>query len=279
MKPTNRKITPLVLALLTAGLTIGLISWDYKQSPGQYQQSMNDTTPKKKSIDREKKVRDLDDVLDELDRADFKMDMEKMQKEIAEAMKEIDGDKIKMEIDKAMKEVDMAKIQKEVQESLAKVDFKKIQEEVAEAMKDFDAAKIQKEVQESLAKVDWEKMKLEIEKVKDIDMKKMTEEMKKVLEEMKELGPKMQKEMEKAKVEMEKAKAEMKEFKVFVDGLNEDGLINKKEAYTLKHKDGELVINGKKATEQTYSKYRNFLDKHKKFNIEKSDDDFDIDID
>jgi hypothetical protein len=260
MKPTNRKTTPLVLALLTAGLTIGLVSWDYKQAPGQYQQSKNDTTPKKKT-DREKKVRDLDDVLDELDKADFDINMEKVQKEI----------------EKAMKEIDMAKIQREVQESLAKVDFKKIQEEMKEAMKDFDAAKIQKEVQESLAKVDWEKMKLEIEKVKDIDMKKMTEEMKKVQEEMKELGPKMQKEMEKAKVEIEKAKAEMKEYKGFVDGLNDDGLINKKEAYTLKHKDGELFINGKKATEQTYNKYRTFLEKHKKFDIEKSDDDFDID--
>jgi hypothetical protein len=278
MKPTNRKTTPLVLALLTAGLTIGLVSWDYKQSPGQYQQSMNDTIPKKKT-DREKKVRDLDDVLDELDRADMKADFEKAMKEAAKALKEFDGAKIKLEIDKALMEVDMAKIQKEVQESLAKVDFKKIQEEVAQAMKEVDVAKIQKEVQESLAKVDWEHMKLEMEKVKDIDMKKMTEEMKKVQEEMKELGPKMQKEMEKAKVEIEKAKAEMKEFKGFVDGLNDDGLINKKEAYTLKHKDGELFINGKKATEQTHNKYRTFLEKHKKFNIEKSEDDFDIDID
>ena len=279
MKPTNLKNTPLVIALLTAGLTIGLVSWDYKQTPGQYQQSMTDTTPKKKVADREKKVRDLDDVLDQLDAADIKVDMEKMQKEIAEAMKSIDGDKIKMEIEKAMKNVDMVKIQKEVQESLAKVDFDKIKTEVAEAMQNIDIAKIQKEVQESLAKVDWDKMKLEIEKVKDIDIKKMSEDMKKIQDEMKELGPKMQREMEKAKVEMEKAKIEMKEYKAFVDGLNADGLINKKDVYTLKHKDGELLINGKKATEQTYNKYRSFLEKHKNFNIEKSDDDFDIDVD
>ena len=110
-------------------------------------------------------------------------------------------------------------------------------------------------------------------------MKKLDEEMKKLREEMKELGPKLEKEMQKAKVEIEKAKAEIKEYKAFVDGLENDGLINKKEGYTLKHKDGELFINGKKATEQTYNKYRNFLEKHKKFNIEKSDDDFDIDMD
>jgi hypothetical protein len=103
--------------------------------------------------------------------------------------------------------------------------------------------------------------------------------MKKVQEEMKEMGPKIQKEMEKAKVEIEKAKREMKEYKEFVDGLESDGLINKKEGYTIKHKDGELIINGKKVSEQVYSKYRSFLEKHKKFNIEKSNDDFNIDTD
>ena len=85
--------------------------------------------------------------------------------------------------------------------------------------------------------------------------------------------------MQKAKVEIEKAKTTLKEYKGFVDGLENDGLINRKEGYTLKHKDGELFINGKKATEQTYKKYRSFLDKHKKFNIDKKDDDFDLDID
>jgi chromosome segregation ATPase len=279
MKPTTFLNGRLLLVLATLGLTVGLVSWDYKRSPGKYQQSLNDTTPKKKSIEREKKIRDLDDVLDELNAVDMKEEMEKAMKQIAEAMKSIDGDKIRMEIDKAMKEVDMVKIQKEVQESLAKVDFNKIKDEVAAAMKDLDMAKIQKEVQESLAKIDWDKMKTEIKEMKEVDMKKLDEEMKKLGEEMKELGPKMEKEMEKAKEEIEKAKAEIKEYKAFVNGLENDGLINKKEGYTLKHKDGELFINDKKATEQTYSKYRNFLEKHKKFSIKKTDDDFDIDMD
>ena len=279
MKPRTSFNGRLLLVLLTVGLTVGLVSWDYKQTPGKYQQSATDTTPKKKSIDREKKIRDLDDVLDELNAVDMKEEMEKAKKEIAEAMKNFDGDKIRLEIDKAMKEVDMAKIQKEMQESLAKVDFNKIKEEVANALKEVDMAKIQKEVQESLAKVDFDKIKLEMEKVKDIDMKKFDADMKKMREEMKELGPKLEKEMEKAKVEMEKAKIEIKESKAFVDGLDNDGLINKKEGYTLKHKEGELFINGKKASEQTYSKYRSFLEKHKKFSIDKSDDDFDIDMD
>jgi hypothetical protein len=279
MKPTKFTTGRLLLALLITGLSIGLVSWDHKQSPGHFQQAINDTVPKTKSGDREKKIRDLDDVLDELNNADMKVNMENVRKEIEEAMKKIDGDKIKMEIEKAMKEVDMDKIRKEVEASIAKVDFDKIKMEIADAMKEIDVAKIQKEVQESLAKVDWEKAKEEMNKVKDIDMKQVEKEMEKVKVEMKDLGPQIEKEMEKAKVEIEKAKGEIKEYKEFVNGLESDGLINKKEGYSLEHKDGELFINGKKASEQTYNKYRSFLDKHKKFTIKKDDDDFDINMD
>ncbi len=279
MKPTTLTTGRLFLVLLTAGLTIGLISWDHKQSPDRFRQSMNDTTPKKKSVDSGKKIRDLDDVLDELDNADRKVDMEKVKQEIAEALQKIDMDKIKIEVEKALKEVDMAKIQKEVQESLAKVDFDKVKTEMAQAMKELDMAKIQQEVKESLSKVNWDELKAEMEKVKNIDRKKLDEELQKAQEEMKNLQPQLEKEMGKAKVEIEKAKTEIREFKGFVDGLEKDGLISKKEGYTLKHKDGELFINGKKASEQTYSKYRDFLEKHKKFSIEKSDDNFNIDKD
>lgn len=276
MKPKILLSGRFVLVVLTVCLSVVLVSWDYNQSPGQYEQSVNDTTPKN---NREKKVRDLDDALDELDRIDFKADFEKAMKEAAKALKEFDGAKIKLEIDKALMEIDFEKIKKDVQESLAKVDFNKIKAEIADAMAEVDMVKIQKEVKESLAKVDWEEMKDEIAKVKNIDMKKMEADMKKLSVEMKELGPKMEKEMQKAKVEIEKAKVTLKEYKGFVDGLEKDGLINRKEGYTLQHKDGELFINGKKATDQTYSKYRSFLDKHKKFNIDKNDDDFDLDID
>ena len=123
--------------------------------------------------------------------------------------------------------------------------------------------------------MEWDKMKVEFDKVKDIDMKKMQLDMEKVQAELGKIGP----ELEKAKVEIEKAKQEMKEYKEFVDGLEKDGLINKKDEYTIKHDNDELFINGKKASDATYKKYKSFLDKHKKFTIEKSDDDFNIDID
>ena len=47
----------------------------------------------------------------------------------------------------------------------------------------------------------------------------------------------------------------------------------------MKHIDGVLEINGKKAADSVYNKYRSFLEKHKKFTIKKDSDDFDIDMD
>jgi hypothetical protein len=299
MKPGSITAGRILLTLLAAGTIFTLISWDHKQSPNHFQQKqyVNDTTPKGKKIEREKKVRDLDDVLDELDDIDIKIEMEKALKEVQKALKEIDGQKIRLEIEKAMKEVDMEKIQKEVQESMAKmnIDMEKMQKELKESMKEFDGEKlkleiekamkdvdmekIQKEVKESMAKIDWKEMKKEMDEAKKVDLADLDKEMADVKKEMEKIGPEIEKEMKKAKVEIEKAKEEMKEYKTFVDGLDKDGLIKKNESYSIKHKDGELIINGKKASNETYLKYRSFLEKHKKFNIEKSDDDFDIDVD
>lgn len=279
MKAMMQRNGHLLLALAALILTAGLVSWDQYRSPQQYGQQLNDTTPKKKSADRDKKVRDLDDVLDELNDADMKVDREKIRQNIEEAMRAIDMDKIKADIEKAMKEVDIDKIRQEVEASLAKVDFDKIKTRIAEAMKEFDGEKIKQQIRESMEKVDWDNIKEEMKKVKDIDMKKMQEEMEKAREEMKEIQPRIEKEMEKARTEIEKAKVEIRAYKEFVDGLDKDGLINKKEGYTLKHKEGELFINGKKAPESVYNKYRAFLEKHKQFSIDKSDDDFDIDMD
>lgn len=258
------------LPLLAVTLTIALVSWDHQQNPGDYsrQYQAADTTPKKKT---DRKIRDLDEALEELDKVDLKMDMEKMHRELANALKAIDGEKIRMDVEKAMKDVDFEKIRKEVEQSIAKIDWDKIKAEV-----DFD--KIRAEVKESVEKIDWEKMKKELDEVKNLKIE-IGDEMKKVEEELKKLGPQIREELDKAKVEIEKAKAEMKEYKEFVDGLEKEGLLNKKDNYTIRHKDGELTVNGKKVSEQVYNKYRPFLEKHKNFSIEKSDDDFNIDFD
>ena len=184
-------------------------------------------------------------------------------------MKNLDMKKMQLDMEKAMHDVDFEKIQKEIEQSMAKIDFSNMEKEMSKAMKEIDAVKIQKEVQESMQKIDFDKMKIEMEHMKDIDMEKMQANLSKI-------GPEIEKSLENAKVGVEKAKAEYKEF---VDGLEKDGLINKKEEYSIKHDNGELFINGKKASDATYKKYKTFLDKREKFTIEKSDDDFNIHID
>lgn len=274
MKPTIFRHTRIALALLILVVTLGLVSWDIKRAGGQQRQNYTDTVPK-----TDKKIRDLDDVIDELNAIDLQEHMLKAQKEIAEAMKKIDGDKMRLEIEKAMREVDLSKLRKDIEESLSKVDMEKVKKELTEAMKDFDAAKVQRDLENSIAKVNWDKIKAELEKVEKIDMSQVRDEMKKVEEKLKDLGPQLEKEMDKARIEIEKAKVEIKEYKDFIDGLEKDGLLNKKESYTIKHKDGELTVNGKKASAEIYNKYRAFLEKHKAFTIEKSEDNFNIDND
>src|ERR1044071_1977194 len=97
-----------------------LVSWDHKQSPGIPGQTFNDTVPKTKGIERDKKVRDLDDVLRELDNVDLKMNLENAQKQIDEAMKSLDGEKIRAQVEKAMKDVDMEKIQQQYKDEIGR---------------------------------------------------------------------------------------------------------------------------------------------------------------
>ncbi|HEU4633658.1 MAG TPA: hypothetical protein VFS22_06720, partial [Flavisolibacter sp.] len=68
-------------------------------------------------------------------------------------------------------------------------------------------------------------------------------------------------------------------YKSFIDGLDKDGLINKKETYTIEYKGGELTINGKKQPGEIVSKYSDFLKGHKDFTIKKDEDNFNIDND
>ncbi|MBC7946889.1 MAG: hypothetical protein H7Y42_03340 [Chitinophagaceae bacterium] len=299
MKPGSIAAGRILLGALAISTSIVLMSWDGRQQADRFeqQQTTKDSLPKGKKADKEKKARDLDEVLEELDAVNIDLEMEKAMKEMQNALKNFDGAKIKLDIEKAMKEIDFTKIQKEVQESMAKlhIDMDKLHEELKTGMKELDGKefkmemenllkevdmqKIQKEVQESLSKMDWDKMKKELDEVKKIDFSELEKEMEKVKIEMKELGPKIEKELQGAKIEIEKAKAELKEFKTFVDGLEKDGLIKKNETYTIRHENGELFINDKKASSETYNKYKTFLHKHKDFNLKKTDDDFDLDID
>jgi hypothetical protein len=262
MKPGSIKTGKTTLVVLFFGaIAFALISWGRQQKPGNSGkiQQVQDTIPEKK----DRKIRDLDEAISELERVDINEHVEKALKEPSAALKQIDAEKMKLDVEKSLKEVD----------------FDKIKMEVDKAMKEIDAAKIERQVKESIAKIDFEKMKAEFEKVKEIDLAKVDAELAKARKEMEKAGPEIEKELKKARVEIEKAKAEMKEYKRFVDGLSNDGLINKKTGYTISHEDEKLTINGKQASASTYNKYKTFLEKHKKFRIKKDLDDFDLDTD
>lgn len=262
MKPGPNSNRRHLLALGIVAFTLTLVSWDRHQSPdgNGRQQVYNDTIPQK---NRDRKVRDLDEAIQELDNVNLQAEMDRAMEEVKEAMKNIDYTKIRKDIDNALKEVDMDKIKVEVEQ----------------AMKNVDYDKIKMDIDRSMASIDWDKIKASVDQARNIDFGKLDADMKKMQEELKNVGPEVKKSLEKAKVEIEKAKAEMKEYKSFVDGLDHDGLINKKEPYSISHRDGKLVVNGKEVSAQVYQQYHSFLEKHPSFTIKKDKDDFDIDMD
>jgi hypothetical protein len=277
MKPGSITIGRLLLASCIVGATLVLISWDRKQSDNavQQKQDQHDTIPQK----RDKKIRDLDEAIAELEAVDINIEVEKAMAEVNKAMKELDVQKINLDVQKALKDVDFSKAKAEVDQAMKELDLQKVQLEVQQSLKEIDFEKMEKEIKESIAKIDWDKMNAELETARKIDLSKMEADLAKTKEEMKKLGPQIKKELERAKADIEKAKAEMKEYKAFVDGLDKDGLINKKENYSIIHKNGKLIINDKEVSAETYNKYRSFLEKHEKFEIKKEEDDFDIDMD
>lgn len=260
MKPSSFFVSRIALATLILLSTVALLSWDRHQAPGYQQQTPDkDTIPQQK----ERKVRDLDEAIAQLDEIDMKVHLDQAMASVAQTMKQLDEQKIQLEVQKALQEVNMEKVKEEMERAMKEIDFKKIQAEV----------------KESLDKVNWDEIKAEMEKVKQIDMVKLQDEMKRVKEEMKNIEPRLKEDLAKAKVEIEKAKEELREYKTFVDGLENDGLLNKKDDYTIRHKDGKLTVNGKEVSPQIYSKYKNFLEKHKEINIKKNADNFNIDHD
>src|SRR6185503_18346557 len=119
----------LILAITALGLTLTLISWDFKQPRHQFQ---NDK-PSTDTLPKEKKIRNLDDVLNELDRAEWNLKMGKAQKEMEDAWKK-------------MEKVDMEKMKAEWEQAMNKVDWGKMKDEWTNAMKEVDMAKIKAEI-------------------------------------------------------------------------------------------------------------------------------------
>lgn len=255
MKQSLKKIAPFVVAACILMVSMSLPGTSHAQST----RPSADTVPQKKG----QKITDLDEAIKELDKG--LMDVER-------ELKKQDWKKIEADVKASMKDLDMAKMEADLQKAMREIDVEKINAEVQKALKGLDVEKMKAEVQAALASIDMKKINAELLKIKEIDIKAIEEEMAKI-------KPGIEAALKDAKVHIEKAKAEMEEFKGFIDGLEKEGLINKKEPYTLEHKGGKLIINGKEQSEAVYNRYRTFLEKHKSFTIKRDSDDFNIDLD
>jgi hypothetical protein len=271
--------TQLPLIIIASALIITLVAWKEDRF-AQTQQTLSDTLPKK----NDGKAKDFDEVMKELEKAQLELehnlknmpqidfDDKKIKIEIENSMKDFDAEKLKLQVEQAMKEVDMTKIKEQMEAAMKEVDMEKVKLQMAEAMKDLDSQKLRLHVQEALAKVDMEKIKVQLEELKNVEIPKIEVE-------MKNIKPQIDEALAKAKVQIEKAKQDIKEYKAFEDALDKDGLINKKENYSIEHKDGQLIINGKVQSQAVYNKYASFLEKHKKFKWKKDEDGLDLDND
>jgi hypothetical protein len=257
----------LPLVLLCLGLVFTASSW--QGHPQKTKINTIDTVP-----DTHKKVTDIDDALDQLEKSRTQMerslqdiDWKKIQNSVKNA--QIDVEKIKTQIAETMKAVDVGKLNTEIQNSMKDIDMKKVQTSIDKAMKEVDIEKLKANLDASMAKIDMEKIKQEIEKASTIDMRKVEEE-------MKNIGPQIEKSMKDATLNMEKAKTELKMYKSFIENLDRDGLIDKTKNYTIEYKNGALTINGKKQPAEVMKKYSSFLQNRKEFRIKKDEDGFNI---
>jgi hypothetical protein len=258
--------------ILIAALVITGISWQ-KHPTTTNKKAITDTIP-----DRKKKIRDIDEAIEELDKGKVEVDKSlnnidwpKINADIKMAMDNINVnmDEIKANVAASLKDIDVNKIHAEVQQALKEVDAAKIQADVAASLKEINVEKIKADVQASIDKIDWDQIKVDIDKAKNIDMKKLETE-------MRDMKPEIEKSMKEAHESIEKAKKELQEYKSFINELDKDGLINKKEDYKIEYNNGVLTINGKKQSEEVANKYSGFLKGHTDFVIKKNEDGFNI---
>lgn len=243
---------------VTALLILSTAAWN--QNSERAHSAQTDTLPKKS-----KKITDIDDVLKELDKGTVELD---------NVLKEIDWKSLEADLKVSLNDIkiDKEKIKKDIEISLKGIDVTKIKLDIEKSLKEIDLAKLKIEVDASLSKIDWDKIKEDIEKVKEIDLKKIEID-------LKGLKPEIEESLAAAKVDIEKAKRELTEYKEFINTLEKEGAISKKEGYKIEHRDGTLIINDKKQSAEVYNKFRTFLEKHKTFTLKKDLNDFDIDMD
>ncbi|MDB5229562.1 MAG: hypothetical protein JWN76_367 [Chitinophagaceae bacterium] len=242
MKHVFKIAKPLLLVLLLIS-AVAAFAWQSSQSSKSKKDKRDfspngDTSRPGKSIRGEDdyRVGDLDKALKELDEGMRKMKIQ---------LKEIDFENINRQVKESMAKIDFDKITRDADDAINKVDWKKIDAEIKTAMK---------EAQSEIARVDMVKLKKDMEGLKE---KMKSEQFKMALDTVR-LNKTIRESMDKARVSLDRAKEEIKHLKSLVDVLDKDGLINKKKAFKLELKEGDLYINDVKQSKETTSKYKEY---------------------
>lgn len=287
-------------AVPTLALTavIALVAWtDNPQQSTQDKSISQDTVPAKRNkAVREKDERDLDKEIRQLDEAKEKLkevDWDQIKRSVETARKSIDAEQLQKQIDQALKSVDMEKISNQVQESLKSIDLDKLQKEINASVKEslatIDKDELKKhldeanrEVEKTLNSKDWKKEMEELKKIDlkeiQIDMERAKDDVKRALEKLDEEKFDMKENMGNAWKEIDKAKDEFKGYQEMIYSMEKEGLLSTKTDYSIKYKDGNLTVNGKKQPQEVLDRYKKYFS-HEKVTIRKEDGDMDIDFD
>lgn len=254
---------------IAAAMGIGIIALSFQDSPfisHDYELTENcrDTVPDR-NYEGSMKMKDFDKLIDQMDNT-F-LDVEKN-------IKNIDIDKMMKGVEASLASIDMDKIMKDVSLSLKNIDVDKILRDVQLSLKDIKTDEISKEVESALKEAQTEiaKAKKEIAEVDTKSIARDLEAAKKEIEKSKaEFGKiDMTKIMDEAREGIDKAKAELKQIKQMFLEMEKDGLIDTKKGFSIEYKNKELLIDGKKQTEEVTNKYRHyFKDDHFKMKIDK----------
>jgi chromosome segregation ATPase len=229
--------------------------------------------------DLDKELKQLDKDMQNLDGRLENMDWGKIDGQIEKAMEKLDKE---ME----HHELDMEKMQKDIENAMKDIDFKKIEEEtnkaVQQARENIDFNKIEKDIQQSLEEVkkqlNSEEFRKSLDAAKHIDMTKIKESLSHARLEMEMNKVDIKEEMHKAKEEIKKAKEELKGYREMLDEMEDAGLIDTNEDYSIEYKNGDLYINNQKQSQDVLSKYRKYFEKDNS-RIYKKNGRFNINID
>jgi hypothetical protein len=268
-----------VLLCTTVLLALTLSSW--KDMAGQPQENTRDTVPGQ----RIKKMRDSDEAerRANVSNEDESDEDEDDNDQVVDADDDNDVDVVEADVDMDSEDndnhleigvdQDINNAMQELNENLQEmnVDLQAMNHDLQRSMQEIDIESLQADIDASVAKVDLDALQESIEHVKSIDLENIRQNIEAAKVQLDKLQPELERSMKAARQNLEKAKVNLRDYKNFTEELEDDGLINKSNGYTIEHRDGQLFINGKAQSRDVYNRHRTFLEKNKSFTISENE--------